>query len=97
MVSLDTFLAQLNLFYIYSPFGLEAHAQVPRHHPVPLDSGDKGSIQPSSNSVTAGFPRSWMPPYSHRLNSSALEHAVAVAGGRFHKAVTLRRPVAKSR
>ena len=38
-----------------------------------------------------------MAPYSHLLNRSAPEHAVAVAGGRFHKAVTLWRPVAQSR
>jgi hypothetical protein len=25
----------------YPPFGLEAHSQVPRHHPVPLDSGNE--------------------------------------------------------
>ena len=53
MVSLDTFLAQLNLFYIYSPFGLEAHAQVPRHHPVPLDSGDK-RVNPTQQQLSHG-------------------------------------------
>ena len=53
MVFLDTFLAQLNLFYMYPPFGLEAHPQVPRHHPVPLDSGDK-RVNPTQQQLSHG-------------------------------------------
>ena len=35
------FQSQLNLFYVYPLVELEAHAQLPRDHLVPLDSGDE--------------------------------------------------------
>ena len=54
MVFLDTFLAQLNLFYMYPPFGLEAHSQIPRHDPVPLGIGDEG-VQPIQQQLSHGW------------------------------------------